>query len=129
MATLTRSRDDTTVFDVYAETCPSRALLSLVTGRWAVLVFGALQDGPVRFGALRRRLAGISQKVLTDKLRDLEREGLVARTVVERPLEVHYELTPVGRGLVEPLAALHRWAEAHCDARLDQHGGDAADGR
>lgn len=65
-----------------------------------------LEDGPLRSGALRRRLEGISQKVLTDKVRDLEDEGLLARTVVDKPLAVYYELTPLGRTLVEPLTAL-----------------------
>jgi DNA-binding HxlR family transcriptional regulator len=115
MATLTHGPDGTTVFDVYAEACPARTLLSRVTSRWAVLVIGALEDGPERFGALRRRLEGISQKVLTDKLRDLEAAGLVSRRVVERPLAVHYELTPLGRGLIEPLSVLRVWAQDHCD--------------
>lgn len=117
MSTPTRAIHRTTVFDVYAETCPSRALLSLVTSRWAVLVIGALEEGPQRFGALRRRLEGISPKVLTDKLRDLEAEGLLTRTVVDAPLAVHYELTPRGRTLVKPLTALRLWAQDHCDAR------------
>lgn len=103
-----------TVFDVYSEDCPSRALLALVTSRWAVLVVGALEDGPQRFGALRRRLEGISQKVLTDKLRDLEAEGLLTRTVIDRPLAVQYELTALGRTLVVPLTALRVWAQEHC---------------
>ena len=106
-----------TVFDVYAEMCPSRTLLTLVTSRWAVLIVGALEDGPMRFGALRRRLEGISQKVLTDKLRELETEALVKRTVVEKPLAVRYELTSVGAGLIDPLAALREWAQEHCDQR------------
>ena len=107
----------TTVFDVYAEGCPARALLSVVTSRWAVLIVGALEDGPLRFGALRRRLDGISQKVLTDKLRDLEKEDLVARSVIDRPLSVEYALTPVGRTLIEPLSVLRLWAQNHCDER------------
>lgn len=114
MATLAQS---VTVFDVYSPTCPSRALLDMVTSRWAVLVVGALADGPQRFGALRRRLDGISQKVLTEKLRDLETEGLVIRTVVDRPLAVFYELTTLGSTLVPPLAALRDWAQTHCDSR------------
>ena len=115
MATQSRAPGAATVFDVYAKGCPARALLSLVTSRWAVLVVGALEDGPLRFGALRRRLEGVSQKVLADKLRDLEGEGLVARTVVDRPLAVLYELTSLGRTLVEPLTALRLWAQRHCD--------------
>jgi DNA-binding HxlR family transcriptional regulator len=105
-----------TVFDVYSPTCPSRSLLDLVTSRWAVLIVGALDDGPMRFGALRRRLDGISQKVLTEKLRDLEQEGLIDRTVTDRPLAVEYRLTDVGRTLTEPIALLALWAQTHCDA-------------
>jgi DNA-binding HxlR family transcriptional regulator len=117
MATLAQSFAGSAEFDVYGATCPSRALLDLVTSRWAVLLVGALEEGPQRFGALRRRLEGVSQKVLTEKLRDLEAEGLVTRTVIDRPLAVHYELTPVGRTLVQPLAALRDWARTHCDSR------------
>lgn len=74
------------MFDVYSETCPSRTLLNLVTNRWAGLILGVLEQEPVRFGVLRRRLDTISQKVLTEKLRDLETEGLISRTVIDRPL-------------------------------------------
>lgn len=115
MATLVHSAPGTTVFDVYHEDCPARALLVLITGRWAVLVIGALEDGPHRFGALRRRLEGISQKVLTEKLRELETENLISRTVVDRPLAVHYALTPVGQSLVPLLGGLREWAQRHCD--------------
>ena len=117
MATLLQPKSGATVFDVYGATCPSRALLDLVTSRWAVLLVGALEEGPQRFGALRRRLEGVSQKVLTEKLRDLEAEGLLTRTVVDRPLAVHYELTPLGRTLVRPLAVLRDWAQTHCDGK------------
>jgi DNA-binding HxlR family transcriptional regulator len=117
MATLAQPTPMPATFDVYGATCPSRALLNLVTGRWAVLLIGALEERPQRFGALRRRLEGVSQKVLTEKLRDLEAEGLVSRTVVDRPLAVYYELTPLGYGLVQPLAALRQWAQVHCDGR------------
>lgn len=121
MTVLDHSSGDATVFDVYAVGCPSRQVLSLVTSRWAVLVVGALEHGPLRFGALRRRLEGISQKVLTDKLRDLEAAGLITRTTVDRPLAVSYELTAVGHSLTEPLAALRDWAQDHCGRR--EHGG------
>jgi DNA-binding HxlR family transcriptional regulator len=116
MAVLTQDANNVTVFDVYAPTCPSRSLLDLVTSRWAVLVVGALEDGPLRFGAIRRRLEGVSQKVLTEKLRDLEGQGILTRTVIERPLAVNYELTAVGLTLTEPLAQLRVWAQSHCDA-------------
>ncbi|WP_213814198.1 helix-turn-helix domain-containing protein [Glaciihabitans sp. dw_435] len=116
MAVLRQDPQTVTVFDVYAPTCPSRSLLDLVTSRWAVLIIGALEDGPQRFGSLRRRLEGISQKVLTDKLRDLEGQGLITRSVIDRPLAVSYELTPVGITLTAPLAQLRAWSQSHCDA-------------
>ena len=106
-----------TVFDVYAPDCPARALLNLVTTPWAVLIVGALEDGPMRFGALRRRLEGISQKVLTEKLRALEAEDLIVRRTTERPLAVEYALTAAGSTLVTPFTQLRLWAQAHCDTR------------
>ena len=126
MITPAQPRLGTGVFDVYSETCPSRVLLGLVTSRWAVLLIGALEEGPQRFGALRRRLEGVSQKVLTEKLRDLEAEGLISRSVVDRPLAVHYELTPLGYSLVQPLSALRVWAQEHCDHRSNQAAGPEA---
>ena len=101
--------------DVYTRNCPSRAVLNLVAGRWTALIIGSMETGPRRFGEIRRQLDGITQKVLTDKLRGLERDGIVKRTVVERPLEVHYELTPLGLTLIGPLAAIRDWAEEHID--------------
>ncbi len=108
---MTVTRDAASDGNVYSAVCPSRTVLNLVAGRWTPLIVGALADGPQRFGELKRRLDGVTQKVLTDKLRGLERDGVVARHVVERPLEVHYELTELGTTLVAPLAALRGWAE------------------
>jgi DNA-binding HxlR family transcriptional regulator len=107
--------DEVCTIDVYSRNCPSRAVLNLVAGRWTALIIGSMETGPRRFGEIRRQLDGITQKVLTDKLRGLERDGIVKRTVVERPLEVHYELTPLGQTLVAPLATIRVWAEAHID--------------
>lgn len=107
--------DEVCAYDVYSRHCPSRAVLNLVAGRWTALIIGSMETGPRRFGEIRRQLDGITQKVLTDKLRGLERDGIVKRTVVERPLEVHYELTPLGLTLIGPLAAIRVWAEAHID--------------
>jgi len=115
LAVLERSASSVTEFDVYAADCPSRSLLNLVTTRWAVLIVGALDNGPLRFGELRRRLEGVSQKVLTDKLRDLEQEGLITRAVTDKPLAVEYSLTEIGKSLNGPLAALRLWAQRHCD--------------
>jgi DNA-binding HxlR family transcriptional regulator len=80
-----------------------------------MIVMG-LSGGPLRFGVLRQRVDGISGKVLTDTLRDLERDGIVERIAyAEMPPRVEYELTALGRTLCEPLTALGRWAEEHIE--------------
>lgn len=100
--------------DPYAEGCPSRRLLDRIGDRWTVLVVGSLGDGPRRFSAIRRTVEGVSQKMLTQTLRGLERDGLVTRTVyAEVPPRVEYELTEAGRSLQEPLKALERWSIEH----------------
>lgn len=103
--------------DVYADTCPTRHVLDLVGDKWATLIVGLLEEGPQRFAVLHRQIGGISQKMLTQTLRRLERDGLVLRTVyAEVPPRVEYTLTPLGRTLCEPLAALRNWAEDHIAA-------------
>jgi DNA-binding HxlR family transcriptional regulator len=77
-------------------------------------VVGSLTTGPMRFSELSRRIDGVSQKMLTQTLRGLERDGLVTRTVhAEVPPRVEYELTAVGASLITPLAALDAWARTH----------------
>lgn len=102
---------------VFALACPSRRALALVAGKWALLIFPALAEGPVRNGELLRRIEGISQKVLTQTLKELERNGLVLRCALKgegrSPLHVEYELTPLGQSLSETLVALDNWAERH----------------
>lgn len=98
----------------YRADCPTRHLLDRIGDRWTVLVVVALSDGSARFSELRRRIEGISQKMLTQTLRGLERDGLVHRTVYpEVPVRVEYSLTEAGRTLREPLRALQEWAIAH----------------
>ncbi|GAB2505786.1 putative HTH-type transcriptional regulator YtcD [Corynebacterium atrinae] len=98
----------------YERDCPTRRLLDQIGDTWTVLVVGALSDGPLRFGELTRRIEGISQKMLTQTLRALERDGLVKRTQYpEIPPRVEYELTPEGHSLREPLKILEDWANAH----------------
>jgi DNA-binding HxlR family transcriptional regulator len=100
--------------DPYAEGCPSRRLLDRIGDRWTVLIIGTLGDGPRRFSEIRRAVEGISQKMLTQTLRGLERDGLVTRTVyAEVPPRVEYELTAAGETLREPLKALERWSIEH----------------
>ncbi len=94
--------------------CPLRDVLDRVGDKWSVLVVVLLKDGRLRFSDLRRSVEGISQRMLTHTLRQLERDGLVERTVYPSvPVRVEYELTALGRTLIEPLAALARWAEDH----------------
>ena len=103
--------------DPFAAACPSRTVLDRIGDRWTVLVVITLGAGPMRFSALARRIEGVSQKMLTQTLRGLERDGLVTRTVhPEVPPRVEYELTPAGRTLIEPLAALDVWAREHVPA-------------
>jgi DNA-binding HxlR family transcriptional regulator len=91
--------------------CGSRQVLALIADRWTAIVIYALARGTMRFGQLQREI-GLSQKVLTDTLRALERDGLVHRKVYAVvPPKVEYSLTELGASLIEPLSALCRWAE------------------
>ncbi|MEU1308074.1 helix-turn-helix domain-containing protein [Streptomyces cinnamoneus] len=108
--------DRETRHDIYALLCPGRAVFELLANKWTGLAVTALADGPRRFGELRRKLEGVSPKVLTATLRRLEDNGLVLRTVhAEVPPRVEYELTALGRGALEPLAHLRSWVRAHVD--------------
>lgn len=99
----------------YRADCPTRRILDRIGDRWTVLIVGVLgQEGDVRFSELRRRIEGISQKMLTQTLRGLERDGLVRRTVYPQvPVRVEYALTDAGCTLLEPLRALQEWSIEH----------------
>ncbi len=100
--------------DAYDPNCPTRVVLDQIADKWTVLVLGALDAGPMRFNALKRRLQGISQKMLGQALRNLERNGLVTRSAFPTvPVTVEYALTPLGTRLTEPVNALRSWAESH----------------
>lgn len=95
----------------YRADCATRPILDRVGDRWTVLVVGVLGDGDARFSEVKRQIEGISQKMLTQTLRGLERDGLVRRTVFpEVPVRVEYALTETGRTLLEPLRALQHWS-------------------
>ena len=99
--------------NVLAVDCPSRRILQHLTSRWGTLVMVALATGPHRFAALRRKVAGVSERMLSQVLKDLEADGFVLRTahpVV--PPHVDYELTPLGRQASERLIGLVGWIEA-----------------
>lgn len=121
-------------YDAFLAGCPSRQLLDQISNKWVALVLAALgSDGPVqpgvestgqpramRYSELSRRLAGVSQKMLTQTLRSLERDGLLTRTVTPTvPLTVTYELTDLGHSLQQVMATLKTWAETHMDQILD----------
>lgn len=94
----------------FSSDCPSRALFDQIADKWSMMVLTVLDDGPQRFNAIRRRLEGVTQKALTQCLRRLERNGLVAREVISlSPVAVQYQITPLGRTLMQPLRQLHEW--------------------
>ena len=99
-------------YDVYEERCPTRQVLDRLADKWALLILDRLQQGPTRFNALKRDIQRITQKVLTQTLRKLERDGLVSREVhATVPVTVEYALTPLGHTLTDTVAALAHWAE------------------
>ena len=96
------------------KTCPSRLALDVVMDKWTPLVIFLLQDGPLRYTQLKRQIGGITQKMLTQTLRKLEKEGLATRTVYPTsPPTVEYALTPLGETLREPLAELFQWSRIY----------------
>lgn len=104
-------------YDAFVASCPSRRLLDTVSDKWVSLVLVALGlGGRMRYSELSSRIAGVSQKMLTQTLRGLERDGLVSREVTPSvPVRVDYELTELGASLFETMRHLKRWAEAHMD--------------
>ncbi|MEO0537198.1 MAG: helix-turn-helix domain-containing protein [Cyanobacteria bacterium P01_A01_bin.123] len=99
--------------NVYAAICPSREVLALIGEKWVSLIIGALDDQVMRFGELKRVCEGISQKMLTQTLRKLERDGLVIRTLYADtlPLKVEYRLSELGKSVVPIVQAAKLWAE------------------
>jgi DNA-binding HxlR family transcriptional regulator len=100
--------------DVYNRDCPSQDILALIGGKWSMLVVCALRTGPRRTGELKRRLSGVSAKMLTQTLRELERHGIVEREDFgEIPPRVEYRLSPLGRSLASLVAEIEHWVTAH----------------
>jgi DNA-binding HxlR family transcriptional regulator len=94
-------------------------VLTLIASKWTVLIIDQLADGPMRYNELRRRVGGVSQKVLTSALRNLERDGLVKRTdYPTRPPTVDYRLTDLGVCLSTPIGAIRAWADSHFEQIL-----------
>ncbi|MEV7311847.1 helix-turn-helix domain-containing protein [Streptomyces microflavus] len=110
------SDTDVSVFDVFSRQCPSRSTLEHVTGRWGSLTLGALYEERLRFNELRRRVDGVSEKMLSQTLHALERDGLVLREAQPvNPPRVDYELTPFGREVAGQLLGLIHLVEGRMD--------------
>lgn len=100
--------------NVYNSSCSARDALELIASKWAMLILPALSEGSMRNSALLRKIGGISQKMLTQTLKDLERNGLVIRKDMQTvPPHVEYRLSALGSSLSEALITLDRWAERH----------------
>lgn len=105
--------------DVFARHCSSREALQNATSRWGILALAALSEGDFRFNALRRRVDGVSERMLSQTLQTLERDGLVLRTVLETiPPKVEYSLTPLGRQVSERLTGLIELVETNMPSVL-----------
>ena len=103
-------------YDAYVANCPSRMLLDRMSDKWVALILVALGDRTMRYSELSRAVAGVSQKMLTQTLRTLERDGLVTREVsVSVPVRVDYSLTPLGLSLRQLMRGVKDWAEVHMD--------------
>jgi DNA-binding HxlR family transcriptional regulator len=100
--------------DPFQSTCPSRDILELIGSKWSMLLLCVLRDGPARTGVLKRSIAGISQKMLTQTLRDLERHGIVQRIDYEEiPPRVEYKLTRLGQSLSSLVLEIEAWVTKH----------------
>jgi DNA-binding HxlR family transcriptional regulator len=117
MATATaaqRRRQAREEYDAFVAACPSRQLLDRLADKWATLILCALADGEQRYSELARAIAGVSQKMLTQTLRNLERDGLLIRSITPAvPVRVSYRLKPLGRSLLPIVQSIKDWAEQH----------------
>jgi DNA-binding HxlR family transcriptional regulator len=107
-------------WDVYNESCPTRLVLNRIADKWTVLVVGCLAQDTKRFSVLQKEISGISQKMLTQTLRGMERDGLITRKVYPTvPPKVEYTLTDLGRTLVNMLESIRDWSEDHIEKVLN----------
>jgi DNA-binding HxlR family transcriptional regulator len=114
-----RRREAREEYDAFVAACPSRQLLDRLADKWVALALAALADGERRYSELSRAIAGVSQKMLTQTLRNLERDGIVLRSITPAvPVRVDYRLTPLGTSLLPVVAAIKDWAEQNMDQVL-----------
>lgn len=105
------------VYDACLEPCPIERGMRIIGGKWTGSILWHLKDGPVRFNDLSRMIGGASKKMITERLRQLETQGLVTRHVLETsPVSVHYEITDLGRSALGFLDSLRQWSESLPDA-------------
>jgi DNA-binding HxlR family transcriptional regulator len=110
-------------YDVFDQNCPTRLVLDRLGDKWALLVLDRLRSAPVRFNMLRRDICGVSQKMLSQVLKGLERDGLVTRTAYPTvPVTVEYALTPLGATLTDAVGVLTHWAEANMPSIVEAQG-------
>ena len=109
-------------WDVFNDQCPTRMVLNRIADKWTVMIILQLARKTCRFGELKREIAGISQKMLAQTLRALERDGMLRREVFAQvPPRVEYSLTPLGRTLTGVLSEIKRWAESNIETVLAAH--------
>lgn len=108
-------------YSIFSAACITRRALLMIADKWTVLIISALAERPYYFGELRRKIECISQKMLTQSLRKIEKDGLITRKVISGSVvKVEYSLTPLGKTLVEPLRGLQMWAVKYADT-LESH--------
>jgi DNA-binding HxlR family transcriptional regulator len=116
MTATQRRQQEREEFRALMARCSSREVLDTLTDKWVTLVLGALADGPQRHSGLSRKIPAASQKMLTQTLRALERDGVLLRTVTPSvPVTVEYELTPLGESMLRLVRTIARWSETHIE--------------
>ena len=114
MTAAQRREQERDAYNAYVAECPSRQVLDALSDKWVTLILTALADAPRRYSELARAIAGVSQKMLTQTLRLLERDGLVTRTITASvPVRVDYQLTLLGRTMLPVVRAIKDWSETH----------------
>jgi DNA-binding HxlR family transcriptional regulator len=116
MTAAQRRERERIAYNAYVAECPSRQVLAALSDKWVTLVLTALGDRPQRYNELSHRIAGVSQKMLTQTLRTLERDGLLTRTITPAvPVRVDYQLTELGETILPVVGAIKQWSETHIE--------------
>jgi len=122
---MTQEQNESVAYAYDPVRCPFTATWNVIGEKWKGIIWWRLSNGVGGFGELRRAIPQITKKMLTQQLREMERDGLVLRQVVsEKPLRVDYQLTPCGRGLAPVIEAICRWGRTHLDRLHTQEAGN-----